>query len=84
MDDQLYLKLEKMGWGYRKRGKKKCQKRARKCKKKRKQALEENRILSKKKVHIFFVTANELNILLELNFDLHRTLIYSHSTVVLV
>ena len=29
------------------------------------------------KVDIFFVTLNKLNILLELNFDLHRTLFYS-------
>ena len=32
----------------------------------------------------FFVTLNKLNILLELNFDLHRTFIYSFSTVLLV
>ena len=36
------------------------------------------------KVDIFFVTLNKLNILLELHFDLHRSLIDSLSTVLLV
>ena len=99
MDNQAKdLKLGKVGASLSQRRNEKNAKWAWECKKKRNQTLEKNGIYGlhafKKficllnffnlKVDIFFVTLNKLYILLELNFDLPSTHIYSHFTGLLV